>query len=142
MAYERSKLIRFAHCDPAGIVFYPRYVELCNEVVEDWFAEGLGVGFAELHQARRIGVPAVRLEVEFAAPSRIGDVLGFRLAVTELGRTSATLRIVAHCGAEDRVRFTLRSKPEPPVARWRSARNSIKKAPAAARGSPGARDST
>jgi 4-hydroxybenzoyl-CoA thioesterase len=125
--YERSKLIRFAHCDPAGIVFYPRYVELCNEVVEDWFAEGLGVGFAELHQARRIGVPAVRLEVEFVAPSRIGDVLGFRLAVTELGRTSATLRIVAHCGAEDRVRFTLRivqisldsGRPVPWDPEWR-----------------------
>jgi 4-hydroxybenzoyl-CoA thioesterase len=106
--YERSKLIRFAHCDPAGIVFYPRYVELCNEVVEDWFAEGLGVGFAEMHQERRLGVPAVHLDVTFVAPSRIGDVLGFRLCVTDLGRTSATLRIVAHCGEEDRVRFGLK----------------------------------
>ena len=34
--------IEWGHCDPAGIVFYPRYVELCNEMVEDWFADGLG----------------------------------------------------------------------------------------------------
>jgi 4-hydroxybenzoyl-CoA thioesterase len=106
--YERSKLIRFAHCDPAGIVFYPRYVELCNEVVEDWFADGLGVSFEELHQRRHLGVPAVRLEVAFVAPSRIGDVLSFQLRVLELGRTSASLRIDARCGGEERVRFDLK----------------------------------
>ncbi len=108
MAYERSKLIRFAHCDPAGIVFYPRYAELCNEVVEDWFAEGLGVPFPELHERRRLGVPAVRLEIDFAAPSRYGDLLLFRLEVAEVGRTSLTLRIAGSCGGAERLRIRLK----------------------------------
>ena len=30
MIFERKKLIRFHHCDPAGIVFYPQYLVLCN----------------------------------------------------------------------------------------------------------------
>ncbi len=108
MEYERTKLIRFAHCDPAGIVFYPRYTELCNEVVEDWFAEALGVGFPELHEVRRLGLPAVRLEIEFLAPSHYGDLVTFRLAVTELGRTSMTVSIAAACGPEPRLRIGLK----------------------------------
>lgn len=108
MAYERSKLIRFAHCDPAGIVFYPRYTELCNEVVEDWFAEGLGVPFPELHEQRRLGVPAVRLEIDFVAPSRYGDVLLFRLEVAEVGRTSLSLVITGTCGGAARLSVRLK----------------------------------
>jgi 4-hydroxybenzoyl-CoA thioesterase len=107
MEYERTKLIRFAHCDPAGIVFYPRYVELCNEVVEDWFAEALGVGFPELHEDRRLGLPAVRLEIDFLAPSRYGDLVTFRLSVAEVGRTSMALGVSAACGDETRLRIRL-----------------------------------
>jgi 4-hydroxybenzoyl-CoA thioesterase len=33
-AYQREVLVRFAHCDPAGIVFYARYFEMINGVVE------------------------------------------------------------------------------------------------------------
>ncbi|MBT9496283.1 thioesterase family protein [Zoogloea sp.] len=108
MIYERDKLIRFAHCDPAGIVFYPRYAELCNEVVEDWFREALGVDFPELHETRRLGIPAVKLEVEFIAPSRYGDVLTFRLSIAKLGSTSLHLAIEAVNGGKTRVRINLK----------------------------------
>lgn len=107
MAFERRKLVRFAHCDPAGIVFYPRYVELVNEVVEDWFEAALGVGFRELHESRGLGIPAVRLELEFVAPSRYGERLVFHLEVTKLGRTSVTLAISAACGEDPRLRARL-----------------------------------
>lgn len=107
MGFERTKLVRFAHCDPAGIVFYPRYVELVNEVVEDWFATALGVDFRELHEARGLGIPAVRLELEFPSPSRYGELLAFRLEVADLGRTSVTLAITGSCGEEVRLRARL-----------------------------------
>ena len=42
-AFDRVILIRFQHCDPAGIVFYPRFFEFTNQVVEDWFEEELGL---------------------------------------------------------------------------------------------------
>ena len=41
-AYQREVLVRFAHCDPAGIVFYARYFEMINGVVEDWVREEPG----------------------------------------------------------------------------------------------------
>lgn len=108
MAFTKQKVIRFSHCDPAGIVFYPRYVELCNEVVEDWFADGLGFPLHRFQQQLRLTVPAVRLETEFLQTSTHGDVLDFTLAVRALGRSSLSLEVAAHCDGEERVRFALK----------------------------------
>lgn len=108
MIFSKKKTVRFSHCDPAGIVFYPRYAELCNEVVEDWFREALGVDFHELHEKRRLGVPAVRLEVEYLHPSTYGDTLEFTLAVKEIGNASMTLAVIAWCGEQERVRIQLK----------------------------------
>lgn len=108
MRFAKSKTVRFSHCDPAGIVFYPRYAELCNEVVEDWFREGLDVDFHVLHEKLRLGIPAVRLEVEYLAPSTYGETLDFTLVVMEIGNASMVLNLVASCGAQDRVRFHLK----------------------------------
>jgi 4-hydroxybenzoyl-CoA thioesterase len=104
--YERTKTVRFSHCDPAGIVFYPQYLVLCNEIVEDWFADEIGVDFRTMHHELRRGVPMVHLEVDFVAASELGDELDFRLAVTSLGSASITLDVTAACGGEVRIRST------------------------------------
>ena len=41
--------VEWGDCDPAGIVFYPRYLEMFNNLVEDWFCDGLKLSFAEFH---------------------------------------------------------------------------------------------
>lgn len=87
--------IRFADCDVAGIVFYPRYFEMVNGVVEDWFADELDCSFATMHRERNQGLPTVSVDCEFVAPSRIGDVLDFELKVLRLGTSSMTLSIAA-----------------------------------------------
>ena len=107
MIFKKNKLIRFAHCDPAGIGFYPRYIELINEVVEDWFDEGLGIGFRALHETHGLGVPTVRLEVEYMAPSRYGERLSFELEIERLGNTSMTLLISAITPEGTRLRAKL-----------------------------------
>ena len=86
--------IRFAHCDPAGIVFYPRYFELMNGVVEDWCAQGLGMSFHEMHMVQGIGLPTVHIETDFVKTSVMGDELVAELRVTKLGRASATVEIL------------------------------------------------
>ncbi len=105
--FESSKPIRFHHCDPAGIVFYPEYFVLFNELVEDWFNEGLGINFASYHTRARRGVPAVHVECDFIAPSAVGEMLRLRLGVQKLGTSSLTLAIEAAVGDEVRVRATL-----------------------------------
>ncbi|NMG14097.1 benzoyl-CoA thioesterase [Aromatoleum bremense] len=103
MEFVCKKSIRFHHCDPAGIVFYPQCLVLCNEVIEDWFDEGIGVDFYKLHADIRRGVPMRHLEVDFIAPSMHGDDLTFTLVVNRIGNTSMDITTTAAMG--DEVRF-------------------------------------
>ena len=89
-AFETRQKIMFQHCDPAGIVFYPRYVEMINAVVEEWFEQGLTLSFAELVMERGEGVPTAHLEVSLKAPSRLGEDLALTLLVAKIGNSSVT----------------------------------------------------
>jgi 4-hydroxybenzoyl-CoA thioesterase len=106
-AFNRDKLIRFHHCDPAGIVFYPQYFVLFNELVEDWFNAGLGINYARFHTEERLGMPMAHLECDFLAPSKIGETLTLALAIKRIGRTSITLDVDGSAQGEPRVRATL-----------------------------------
>lgn len=102
--FIRDVVVRFEHCDPAGLIFYPRFFALANQAVEDWFAE-LGHSFKTLHVTRRKGVPTVRFEAEFAAPVRIGDTLRQSLSVEGIGRSSLHLKHLASVGDRPAARF-------------------------------------
>jgi 4-hydroxybenzoyl-CoA thioesterase len=104
--FEKSTRIRFAHCDPAGIVFFPQYLVLFNGLVEDWFTDALGVSYADFFNSRRIGLPIVRLECDFRAISRQGDEITLALEPQRLGRSSLTLDF--ECRAQDQPRVTSR----------------------------------
>jgi len=105
--FADDKLIRFHHCDPAGIIFYPQYFILFNELVEDWFTRGLGVSFVDQVTKDRVSIPMGRVECDFLAPSKIGDVLRFTLQVERIGASSIRLRIEVRHGAQVRVRARL-----------------------------------
>lgn len=97
-AYHQK--ILFKHCDPAGIVFYPRYFEMINDCVEAFFSEVLLYPFEEMHGTH--GVPTASITAQFRAPSRHGDQLILTLDVLRMGRTSMKLSITARCDAEIR----------------------------------------
>jgi 4-hydroxybenzoyl-CoA thioesterase len=97
--------VRFADCDPAGIVFYPRYFEMFNGLVEDWFRSELQASFTEIVTRRGWGLPTVHLEANFVAPSRFDETLFATLTVHSLGKSSMGLDIVLRgSDKEDRVR--------------------------------------
>lgn len=104
MIYERVIQIEFNHCDPAGIVFYPRYFEMTNSVVENFFADVAGRSFAQMHLEGKGGVPTVRIEANFVAPSRLGDKVTFGLELKKIGGSSLALTITGRMG--DEVRMT------------------------------------
>ncbi len=102
--YAFRQKVMFQHCDPAGIVFYPRYFEMLNWVTECWFDERLGHSFAEVMGPIAGGVPTAKIEARFLAPSRLGEVLDYQLRLVRLGRSSAGLAFAALCGDEMRLR--------------------------------------
>ncbi|HEV7671966.1 MAG TPA: acyl-CoA thioesterase [Thermoanaerobaculia bacterium] len=89
------RLLRFADCDPAGIAFYPRLCGLINDLVEDWFRDGLDYGFPLLHDELKRGIPIVRLAVDFTAPGRMGEEIAWSLGVREIGKSSVSLEVRA-----------------------------------------------
>lgn len=93
MAFNLPITVRFGHCDPAGIVFYPRYMEMVNTCVETWFDERLGFSFNRLHLEQKVGVPTVHIDSNFYRPSRLEDKLNLSLQLLELGDKSITLSI-------------------------------------------------
>ena len=106
MTYTRPVRIEFNHCDPAGIVFYPRYFEMMNHVVENFFRDVAGYPFERMVAAGN-GVPTARVEVDFRAPSRLGQVLDWTLDATRMGRSSVTFAVTATGGGVRRLTATL-----------------------------------
>jgi 4-hydroxybenzoyl-CoA thioesterase len=72
-AFIKEEQIRFQHVDYAGIVFYPRYFEMLNCILEDFYDEALGLPFNKMHETG--GIPTVDLKVKFIKPARLGEVL-------------------------------------------------------------------
>lgn len=100
MLYTRKQKIKLKHCDPAGIVFYPRYFEMINDTVEAWFEEVLEHPFAAIHPGN--GVPTGEIQTRFTAPSRLGDALHVSLEIQRIGTASLGLHLEAECEGEAR----------------------------------------
>jgi 4-hydroxybenzoyl-CoA thioesterase len=106
-AYRQPRQIRFSDCDPAGIVFYPQYFVMFNDLVEEWVDQELRIGYRSLILDRKVGLPTVRVEADFRAVSYMGDDVTLSLAVERLGGRSLTLNL--HCqGAGGVIRMHMR----------------------------------
>lgn len=86
--FTKQEKIRFKHVDYAGIVFYPRFLEMLNDLVEDWFEEALDRPFSKIHETN--GIPTVDLKVQFKKAARLGEILTKKLWVIYLGGASVT----------------------------------------------------
>ncbi len=100
MAFEIDRKVLFRHCDPAGIVYSPRYFEMVNDCVEVFFDEVLGAPFEEVDRAG--GVPTAQINTKFLAPSRHSDDLTLALSAERIGTTSFTYTLGTRSGDETR----------------------------------------
>lgn len=99
MSYSRRHRIRFSDCDPAGIVFYPQYFVLFNDLLEEWIDTLLEGGFADYIGRHRYGLPTVRLEAEFRNVSRMGEEVVLTLDIARISARSFDLRLECRCPA-------------------------------------------
>ena len=99
MQFSFHQKVLFKHCDPAGIVFYPRYFEMINDCVEAFFDE-IGSPFETL--LLKGGVPTAQISTTFNAPSRHGDRLVIAMNVVRIGTSSLGLSFQATAAHEQR----------------------------------------
>jgi 4-hydroxybenzoyl-CoA thioesterase len=106
LRFERPHRIRFAECDPAGIVFYPQYFVMFNNLLEAWVDSLLPGGFAGYVLDQRHGLPTVRLEADFKSVSRMGEEVTLSLELVRLGNKSLTL-FLSCTGVDGEVRMSV-----------------------------------
>jgi 4-hydroxybenzoyl-CoA thioesterase len=86
---RRDVTIEWGDCDPAGIVFYPRYFAMFDASTAALFAAALGFGKHEM--LRRFGIagfPMVETRAQFHVSSRFGDMVTIESHATGFGRSS------------------------------------------------------
>jgi 4-hydroxybenzoyl-CoA thioesterase len=105
--YVTTRRVGFGHCDPAGFVFYPRFLDFVHEAEEDWLREALDWPFPRAVREMKLGLPVVKAEVDWHAPSRQGDVLEIAVSVTEVGGASMRLQFEFECCGEARASVRL-----------------------------------
>jgi 4-hydroxybenzoyl-CoA thioesterase len=92
LAYRTTIPVRFGDCDPAGIVYFPRFFNFFHGCFEDFFRDCAGITYHQVIHGERVGFPVVHLEADFKVPLRQGDMTEVELAVKKLGHTSITCR--------------------------------------------------
>ena len=106
--FRFAQPIRFSHCDPAGVLYFPHVFDFVNAAMEDWFAQRLGLPFHVLHLELRRGNPVVRTRCEFVTPCRFGETLALDLEPVAVGRSSIETRVTG--SVEGAPRFSVRHK--------------------------------
>lgn len=105
--FQYDQRVLFQHCDPAGIVFYPRYYEMINATVEHWFSDVLDCSFSKMHLEQKVAVPTVEMSTRFKRASFLEDELRFILQVEKRGDKSVVLSIDVYCEEECRLEATV-----------------------------------
>jgi 4-hydroxybenzoyl-CoA thioesterase len=84
----RTVRIEWGDCDPAGIIFYPRYFEIFDASTAALFERALGMTkLKQLETFAFAGHPVVRTQARFLKPTRYGDDVVVRSTVS-FGRSS------------------------------------------------------
>ncbi len=91
--HARRLRIEWGDCDPAGIVFYPRYFAFFDASTALLFEHVLGVRKAEMIATWGIvGIPMVDTRARFIIPSVFGDDVTIESEVAEFRRSSFDVR--------------------------------------------------
>ncbi len=89
LIYRRQLTIEWGHCDPAGIVFNPRFFEMFD--VNSWklFETALGVKQESLASTFGIiGIALVDASANFMKPAKFGDAIEIASRIKEFHRSS------------------------------------------------------
>lgn len=91
--------IQFGDCDPAGIVYYPNYFRFFDNATAGLLSAAFGMHKRNwLEHYGIAGIPMVDTGARFTRPSRFGDVVEIVSEISELGRSSFSVRHVLSNG--------------------------------------------
>ena len=87
-AHRREVQIRWGDCDPANIVYYPRYFEMFDDSTSIMFE---AAGFSRQHLVHKyglVGIPLVDTRAKFYIPVTYGDWMIIESRIESFKRSS------------------------------------------------------
>ena len=81
--------VRYAECDPQGVVFNPQYLAFADHALTELWRERFG-GYGQMLE-RGVDVVVAEATLRFRASARFDEELDIAVSVTHLGTTSMTL---------------------------------------------------
>ena len=95
----RTIRVEWGDCDPAGIVFYPRYFEMFEICIHSLVERATGMTKFQLTQKYGfVGFPVVQARAQFMAPATYGDEVIAETTITEFRRSSFDVTHRVHNG--------------------------------------------
>jgi 4-hydroxybenzoyl-CoA thioesterase len=95
-----TRRIEWGECDPAGIVFYPRFFAMFDNATTLLFSAALGMtNYQFLTKYDCAGYPMVDTRARFLIPCRFGDDVTIETTMTEAKRSS--FNITHHLKKDD-----------------------------------------
>jgi 4-hydroxybenzoyl-CoA thioesterase len=93
LVHTRVVRIEWGDCDPAGIIFYPRYFAFFDASTSALIERALGMSKSEYLKAYDFaGHPLINTHSRFHVPTRFGDDVTIETTVVEVRRSSFDLR--------------------------------------------------
>ncbi len=99
--YQVELQLRMAHTDCAGVIFFPRLLELAHECWESFLAD-YGINLWQKISSDEPMLPIVHCEADYRRPMRLGDSFSIQLRVTQIRERSFELayRFLSPAGEE------------------------------------------
>jgi acyl-CoA thioester hydrolase len=88
--YAHSMRVRWAECDPQGVVFNAHYLAYVDVSITELWREAFGSYDAMLN--RGVDIVVAEVQLRFFSPARFDDLLSLDVGVTHIGNTSVVSR--------------------------------------------------
>jgi 4-hydroxybenzoyl-CoA thioesterase len=86
---RRTVRIEWGDCDPAGIVYFPRYFQHFDNATVALFERATGLKKIDMAERNEMaGIPMVNISARFIIPARYGDDVEIETQITEFRRSS------------------------------------------------------
>lgn len=101
IVFRRQLTVEWGQCDPAGIVFNPRFFEMFDANTWLLIEAALGVKQHEFPATYGVvGAPLVDARANFMKPARFGETIEIASRVSEMRRTSFDIEHKVSIGGE------------------------------------------
>jgi acyl-CoA thioesterase FadM len=87
------RAVKWGECDPAGIVYTPRFLDWAVEGAESFFQAIIGRTWFQSQTIQQVGSPMAQASLTFKKPLKSGDPFDVVVTLDKVGNSSISYRI-------------------------------------------------